>query len=65
MALEKLSRKCARAQEQALVDLQGRCDLAKEEALERNSEEWKKKMESSVTFEKDYSDRRLDENLTR
>ena len=64
-ALDKLSRKCARVQQQAVEDLQGRCDLAQEQELERNSAEWKEKLETAVKFEKEYSDRRLDENLIR
>ena len=65
VALEKLSRKCAKVQKQALEDLQGRCDLALEEAVERNTGEWQKSLDTAVKFEKDYSDRRLEENLAR
>lgn len=65
VALEKLARKCAKAQKQALEDLQGRCDLVLEEAVEKNTGEWAKKLDTAVKFEKDYSDRRLAENLAR
>ncbi|KAL5258673.1 hypothetical protein ACHWQZ_G009214 [Mnemiopsis leidyi] len=65
IALDKLSRKCAKAQRQALEDLQGRCDLAQEEAVKRNTEEWQQNLDTAVKFEKDYSDRRLEENLAR
>jgi len=65
IALDKLSRKCAKAQKKALEDLQGRCDLAMEEAVDENTAEWKDNLETAVKFEKDYSDRRLAENLAR
>ena len=65
LALEKLSKKCARQQEQALEDLQGRCELAQQEALQANSDDWQNKMDTAVKFEKDYSDRRLEETLNK
>ena len=48
-----------------MEDLQGRCDLVLEEAVEKNTGEWAEKLDTAVKFEKDYSDRRLAENLAR
>eukprot|EP00116_Pleurobrachia_bachei_P002737 sb/3462999/ len=65
IALEKLSKKCARIQEQCLEDLQGRCDLAQQQALQANSEMWQGKLDTAVKFEKDYGERRLEETLAK
>lgn len=65
ISLEKLARKCAKSQLLAVKDLQARCDLTREQALEQNTAEWKNQLEAGVTFEKEYSDRRLKENLAR
>jgi len=65
IALEKLAKKDAAILAESLKDLDARCKLHEEGAVDRKEKEWMAKMAEGVKFEKDYSDRRLVENIMR